>query len=131
MFPNMKQSKESIIQDVTALQASAEGVRTRELTYSGSGTVKILLIIASMFLAHIDWKTFRKTLLSSKDTLDPCEGNYAPPFGAKHCAGFSGYGTLRPDMKHFTNSIYVKNNLQYKVKIGCKVLLKFQKIEWR
>ena len=103
MFSNMKQSKESIMQDVTA-----EGVRARELTYSRSGTVGIWFIIASMFLAHIDRKTFRKTLLCSKDTLDPCEGNYAPPFGAKHCAGYSGYGTLRPDMKHFTNNIYVK-----------------------
>ena len=127
----MKQSKESIMQDVTALQVSAAGVRARELTYSRSGTLGIWFIIAIMFLAHIEWKTLRKTLLCSKDTLDPCEGNYAPPFGAKHCAGFSGYGTVRPDMKHFTNSIYVKNNLQYKVKIGCKVLLKFQKIEWR
>ena len=123
----MKQSKESIMQYVTAA-----GVRARELTYSRSGAVGVWFIIATMFLAHVDWKTLRKTLLCSKDTLDPCEGNYAPPFGAKHCAGFSGYGTLRPDMKHFTNSIYVKkNNLKYKVRIRCKVWLKFQKIEWR
>ena len=46
------------MQDVTA-----EGVRARELTYSRSGTVGVWFIIASMFLAHIDWKTFRKTLL--------------------------------------------------------------------
>ena len=129
MFPNMTQGKESIMQDVTALQATAEGVLEQENSHILG--VGILFIIASMFLAHIDWKTFRKTLLCRRDTEDPCEGNYAPPFGAKHCAGFSGYGTVRPDMKHFTNSIYVKNNLQYKVKIGCKVLLKFQKIEWR
>ena len=138
LFKNMKQSKESIMQDVTALQASAEKVRARELTYSmqvlecsWSGIVGIWFIIASIFLAHIDWKTLLKTLLCSKDMLGPCEGNYAPPFGAKHCAGFSGYGTVRPDMKHFTNNIYVKNNTQYKVRIGCKVLLKYQKIEWR
>ena len=50
------------MQDVTALQGSAEGVRARELTYSRSGTVGIWFIIASIFLAHIDWKTLRKTL---------------------------------------------------------------------
>ena len=123
----MTQGKDSIMQDVTALQATVEGVLEQENSHILG--VGILFIIASMFLAHIDWKTFRKTLLSSKDTLDPCEGNYAPPFGAKHCAGFSGYGTLRPDMKHFTNNIYVKK--QPKVRIRCKVWLKFQKIEWR
>ena len=70
-----------------------------------------------------------KTLLCSKDMLGPCEGNYAPPFGAKHCAGFSGYGTVRPDMKHFTNNIYVKNNTQYKVRIGCKAEISKERMD--